>query len=720
MTAPKDEQIAQAQEQQRRLDVLQGIADHAVAALADGRLPWDTWLTHAGRHGRYGFTNTLLIPAQRPTATDARSYDTWQKQGRQVRRGETGIRIISTRGKPRTVFDIEQTDGQTIEKNECTPAEGLQRLSRLAADLDFYIDRGQGWTYLGRPDRRIQVPPELDETAAASLLAHQLAHALRPGDYLDTAGANSISCHGVRRVLADSVAYIVLADQGLPIAHLSFPSVQHWAGTDVRTDSLAAIRAVGDQIVRTSTRLLRQIPTVTLVPDPAPCPVTAPTEEAASPQMAWKESTARQARRSTGDSLPQLRAALADAHNFYRGQLDGSWGVRYLTGRGFSPAVQRQWEIGLAPRSRCALLQHLRALGHSDETLVYAGLVKQKDGGEPFDLLWDRVLLPLRDVDGQIVGFIGRRRDVAQGPKYLNTPETDLFHKSEVLFGLHETREQLAGTARPLLVEGPLDAIAVNTTMPETYAAVAPCGTAITSAQVNAIAGHTDLDASGLVIALDGDPAGRAGAIRAWPTLHRITTRLEAAVLPQGQDPAELLTPTSQSAVREALLSVMPLADLVIDERIKRSGGQLQFIETRLAAARAAAALIAELPPDQIARQVVRVAATTGMPVAEVTGLVTSVISPDPDTETSLQELPSPAEREPGTQRSSRTPSPKPTNRRTTWPRITPTRSPKDSTTADNDSCNSYPQPPPASNSSHSASTGCRPLSRPETGRPNR
>jgi DNA primase len=376
-----------------------------------------------------------------------------------------------------------------------------------------------------------------------------------------------------------------------------------------------------------------------------------------------KEGAVRQTRRPTDDLLPQLRAALVDAHNFYQGQLSGSWGARYLAGRGFSSAVQRRWEIGLAPRSRNALLQHLRTLGHGDETLIHAGLAKQKDGGEPFDLLRDRVLLPLRDLDGQIVGFIGRRREAAQGPKYLNTPETELFRKSEVLFGLHETRAQLAGTARPLLVEGPLDAIAVNMTMPQTYAAVAPCGTAITSAQVNAIAAHTSLDATGLVIALDGDRAGRAGAVRAWPTLHRLTTRLEAAVLPQGQDPAELLAPARRSAVREALLSVIPLADLVIDERMQRSGGQLEFIETRLAAARAAAALIAELPPDQIARQVTRVAGTTGMPVTEITSLVTSAISPD--TDASLPEIPSHAEQAPGAQHRSRTTPTKPTHRRT-------------------------------------------------------
>ncbi|GAA1892376.1 toprim domain-containing protein [Actinomadura bangladeshensis] len=629
MTTSQDEQLAQAEERRRRLSVLQGIADHAVASLADGRLPWDTWLTHASRHGRYGFTNTLLIPAQRPSATDVRSYDAWQKQGRQVRRGETDIRIISTRGKPRTVFDIEQTNGQAIERNECTPAEGLHRLSRLAADLDFYVDRGQGWTYLGRPGRRIQVPPELDESAAASLLAHQLAHALCPGGRIDAVSADSAACHGVRRVMADSVAYLVLAELGLPVVHLSFPSASQWAGTDVRSDSSAAIRAVGDQIVRTSTRIRRRLTKAAAINSGSAnaSPRLIP-EKAAHSQ--GDAPPARSAQQYPDVARADLQAALAAAHHFFRRNLPGSWGARYLIRRGFTATMQEQWEIGLAPRARQPLLHHLRQLGHHEQTLVEAGLAKRSDNGDLFDLFRDRVMFPLRDQDGEVVGFIGRRRDDAPGPKYLNTPDTEVFRKGVVLFGLHEARAQLVRNARPLLVEGPLDAIAVNATLPETYAAIAPCGTAITTSHIETLAAHTDLPTSGLAIALDGDPAGRAGVIRAWRTLRNITGPVDVAVLPQGQDPAELLSTTRHSSVRESLLSVTPLADLLVDEKLQRFGGALEFVESRVTAAQAAAAMIAELQPDQIGRQVTRVAARTGMAPAEITALVASAISPDP------------------------------------------------------------------------------------------
>ncbi|MEU9019386.1 toprim domain-containing protein [Actinomadura sp. NPDC048394] len=657
MSPSDDDQLAQTEASERRLAFLRGLADHMVERLADGRMHWDAWLEHAGRHGRLGFTNTLLIPAQRPSATDVRPYDAWQEQQRQVRRGETGIRIMSTSGRPRTVFDIEQTDGEMVEKARCSPSEGLRRLSLLAADFGLYVDRGQGWTYLGRPDRRVQVAPELDDTTAATLLAHQLAHAVGAGGSDDTITMDSASCHGVRRVVADSVAYIVLTSLGLDASHLSFPPPRRWAGTDVRTDSAGAVRAIGGRITHTSGQLLRRLGNSA----EATASSTEPANQQAHRPTAPKAKTAP---RAQGDSVSPLRAALAEAHRFYRRNLPGSWGARYLADRGFSTDVQEQWEIGLSPRSRDALVRHLRELGHLDRTLIEAGLAKQREGGDLSDLFRERVLFPFRDLDGAIVGFIGRRRDGVGGPKYLNTPETALFHKSAVLFGLHEGRGRLAGRARPLLVEGPLDAIAVGVAMPEVYVAVATCGTAVTAEQVEAIAVHADLESAGLVIALDGDPAGRAGALRAWKAVRRITGPVEVAVLPQGQDPAEILSPPGQSAVSEALLSAIPLSDLLIDERIQRFGA-LEFAETRLAAAQAAAALIAELPPRHIARQVTRVADRTGMEPAEVTALVTAAISPDPSRDVSLPPLASPEQQDPPSRLASRTAAHKRTHRRT-------------------------------------------------------
>ncbi|GLZ16368.1 hypothetical protein Acsp04_66030 [Actinomadura sp. NBRC 104425] len=623
MTAPSsgeaEQSVRRLEEQQRQVEVLRTVADQVVADIHQGRLSWADWLQQASRHGRYGFTNSLLIPAQRRTATDVRSYDAWQKQGRQVQRGETGIRIISRRGKPASVFDIEQTAGAALdEPPRLTAAEGLERLCLLAAKLGLYVDRGQRWPYLDRLERRVALAAELDDVAAATELAHQLAHVLSTRDALHSTGNGRTDCYGARRVRADSVAFLVLAELGLPVDRLSFPPPAQWAGTDHRANPTAAVRAMGETVLRTASGLrhrLRSIasPLVTRQVETPPLRTARP--------KATKPETGRR---------DELLAVLADAHTFYTELITSGWGADYLAARGFDADVQKRWGVGHAPRGPRALVEHLRRLGHADEQIMDAGLARPGKDGDLVDLFRDRVLLPFRDEDGSVVGFIGRRRDGARGPKYLNSPDTPLFHKKAILYGLHESRDHLARGGRPLIVEGPLDAIAVNSTMPQTYAAVAPCGTAITPDHLDALARYADLNTTGLVLALDGDDAGRAAALRAWQTLRVLTGPIDAALLPQGRDPADLLTSGSRAHLEQALGSLIPLADLLVDEKIKRHGGTLEFVEQRLAAARAAAGLISQLPPDQIARQVARVASRTQVEAAEITAAVAAAISPEP------------------------------------------------------------------------------------------
>ncbi|HEU5023593.1 MAG TPA: toprim domain-containing protein [Spirillospora sp.] len=622
-------------EDKRRLhrDFLQEVAEYGVSGLLEGRLAWTEWLRQAALHGRYGFVNTLLIPAQRPTATDVRSYDDWVKQGRQVRRGETGIRILSRSGKPRPVFDIAQTSGGPIEEPApVTASDGLTRLIRLTADLGLYLDRGQGWTYLGDPARRLSIPPELDDITAATRLAHQLAHVLDAHGRPDASNLDQDGCHGARRAFADSVTFLVLAAVGLPTEHLSFSAPRSWAGTDERANAAGAVRLMGEQIVRTASRLryrLGKLPSV----DPES---TVRTENArtGAPAKRMPSSASHQAQdaavKAASRHREELLAAIEDAHRFFIAKLDGRWGASYLAGRGFTPEIQERWQVGHALRGRQDLVQYLRERGHSDEAIVAAGLARPGRGGDLADVFRDRVLLPFHNDDGAVVGFVGRRQAGFAGPKYLNTPDTVLFHKRELLFGLWETSDRLTQGARPLLVEGPLDAIAVNAVMPETYAAVATCGTAISPAHLNALERRTDLSMSGLVLALDGDPAGRVAAVRAWRHLSKVAGPVETVRLPTDRDPADLLDNPGDTDVHAALRSVVPLADLVVDEKLERFGGTLEFAENQLAAVRAAATVIAGLPPDQAARQVTRVASRTKWAPAEVTAAVASAISPEP------------------------------------------------------------------------------------------
>ena len=589
----------QAEDQQHRGEVLKGIAEFELSRLHKGQRTWDQWLPHAHRHGRYGFTNTLLIAAQSPGATEVRSYDDWRRRGRQVRRGETAIRIVSRSGRPRPVFDIAQTDGpQQDAPPTADPSEALQRLQDLAKKLDLYVDRGQRWLYTGRADRRIPIPTDLDDADAAALLAHQLAHVLRRGERVDAEAA----CHGVRRVRADSIAYLVLAELGLQSTDFSFPPVQSWAGADPRANPRAAIKLVGESVLRIASRIRRwlaDIPPTSYSPRPRPA-----------------------------DAQDALLAAQAAAHEFYRAHLTESWAPTYLAERGFDDSISDRWQLGYAPAERNALVTHLSARGFTPETLVTAGLAKLGRDGTPYDLFRDRLMFPLRTPDGAVVGFIGRRRDEVSGPKYLNTPETPHFRKGELLFGLHEGRVRLAQGSRPLIVEGPLDAIAVESAAIEDKVAVAPCGTAITAEHIDAIARHANLPSAGMLLALDGDGPGGKAMLRAWNTLRHLEGPVDAIRLPHGKDPADILRYDGYAAVRESLQSAVPLADLVVDATIERAGGKLEFAETRVTAARAAAGVIAQMKASEAARQVTRVADRTGLETGEVTALLTAAISP--------------------------------------------------------------------------------------------
>ncbi|WP_026416354.1 toprim domain-containing protein [Actinomadura oligospora] len=596
-------------ERRSQLAVLRGIAAHQTQQLLDGRLAWTAWLDLAARHGRFGFSNTLLIGAQRATATEIRTYNDWQSRGRQVRKGERGIRLVSRRNIPYSVFDITQTDGPTLDSappTQPTPAsDALERLLRVTADLGIYVDRGS-WPYLGRPDRRIVLPGELGDELALSVLAHQLSHVLQRGEQPDP--DLQALCRGVRRVRADSIAHLTLSQLGADTGEIPFPPVDSWAGTDPRSPSLAAVSSTATQIVRTAQQISRRLESA------FPAHADRPATRATTPKAA------------AASKHEDLVDALASAHEYFRTRLSNSWVPGYLSERGITAVDLDAWAIGYAPAE--GMVEHLAALGFTDSALHDAGLTRDI-GNRRRPLFADRLVFPLRTPDGTVMGFVGRRPDAGRGPKYINTPTSSLFNKGRLLFGLHEGREQLNAGARPLLVEGPLDVMAVTAAAPDGLVPVAPCGTAFTAEHLASLRDLADLDTVGLVLALDGDTAGQRAMLRAWKTLQQVKGPIDAVVLPKDQDPADILRYQGSMRVREALRSVTPLADLVIDAQIERFGGTLDHAEQQVTAARAAATLIAQMPQEQITRQVPRVATSTGVPIDTVTALVADVISPD-------------------------------------------------------------------------------------------
>lgn len=328
----------------------------------------------------------------------------------------------------------------------------------------------------------------------------------------------------------------------------------------------------------------------------------------------------------------QARAIVARlnaiAGRFYCDRLCTSWVPGYLSVRGFGPEVLQRWHVGYAPATCDALTRHLRNRGCPETLIEAVGLARRSQSGRLRDTFRDRVMLPIRSPNGIIAGFIGRAPADASPrvPKYLNSPRTCLYDKSATLFGLWEGRAALHHGAQPVIVEGPFDAIAVTTAGQPRHVGLAPCGTALTSRQVNALRRQTDLGAAGVIVAFDNDMPGRQAAARAYHLLSPATEKQTMAAFPDGQDAAQVLAERGPTALSKLLASSRPLADLVVDEDVCRWARWLEFPEGRINAMRSAARLIAAMPPSQVARQVARLAKHLSLDHALVTEAATEAL----------------------------------------------------------------------------------------------
>lgn len=286
----------------------------------------------------------------------------------------------------------------------------------------------------------------------------------------------------------------------------------------------------------------------------------------------------------------RIGRALRAAERFYLELLEDSWVPGYLAARGLSRAAIKRWRIGYAAAGWTVLTTYLRRQGYGDDTIQAAGLAHPSSRGALIDHFRDRVILPIRDERGTLVGFIGRARPDAEHavPRYLNSPETAVYSKSSVLLGLHESRGQLARGAVPVIVEGPFDAVAVSAASPSRYAGLTPCGIALTAQQAAVLAGAADLRRAGVLIALDGDAAGQDAMVKAYQVLLSVTSKLTAVSLPTGLDPAQILQESGRAALTGALQRGQPLAELVIDAHLDRWAQPLDHAEGRLHAMRSA------------------------------------------------------------------------------------------------------------------------------------
>jgi DNA primase len=316
------------------------------------------------------------------------------------------------------------------------------------------------------------------------------------------------------------------------------------------------------------------------------------------------------------------------ALGFFRAQMAPSWVPGYLEDRGIAAATQRQWHIGYAPTGRDTLTCHLRALRFPDMLIEASGLARRSEHGDLTDAFRDRAILPIRLANGPVAGFIGRAAENARPgvPKYLNSVRTSLYDKGKVLFGLWEALRALAAGAQPVIVEGPFDAIAVTTACRARFTGVAPCGTALTDRQLTTLSQVVDLRKRGVLVAFDSDRAGLRAAVRSYHLLRPFTGKTSVALLPPGRDPAQILKERGPTALGEVLSHVRPLADLVIDAEVARWSRWLAHPEGQINALRAAAPIIAAMPPDHVGRQVARLAERLNLDHTIVTEAVTDAL----------------------------------------------------------------------------------------------
>jgi len=265
------------------------------------------------------------------------------------------------------------------------------------------------------------------------------------------------------------------------------------------------------------------------------------------------------------DERTELARVMDEAVKYFRLQLKtgaGRAAMGYLReARGLSPEAIDRWEIGFAPEGWQNLWGHLRGKGIEAEKIIACGLAKPSDKGrDPYDTFRNRITFPIRDPRGRAIAFGGRAMDPEDGAKYLNSPETDLFDKGRSLYN-HGPAREAAGKGQPLIVaEGYMDVIAL---VEAGFAAtVAPLGTAVTEDQLRLLWRiHPEP-----VIALDGDTAGVRAAMRlidlALPLLEAGQS-LRFALMPEGQDPDDLLRAQGAGAMQTVLEAAQPMVQLL-------------------------------------------------------------------------------------------------------------------------------------------------------------
>src|SRR5690554_1134052 len=332
------------------------------------------------------------------------------------------------------------------------------------------------------------------------------------------------------------------------------------------------------------------------------------------------------------------------AAEFFVGRLsspEAEPGRSFLGERGFDPSAAERFGIGFAPKSYDALSKHLRTLGYTDEELLASGVVGQGDRGL-YDRFRGRLIWPIRDVTGQTLGFGARRLlDDDTGPKYLNTPETAVYHKSQVLYGLDLAKRDISRGKQVVVVEGYTDVMACH--LAGVTTAVATCGTAFGVDHIKVVrrvlGDFDNSDSRGLgevVFTFDPDEAGQKAASRAFSEEQRFAAQTFVAVAPEGLDPCDLRLKRGDDAVRRMINGKKPMFEFMVKRVL--AGYDLDTVEGRVAALRASALVVAGIRDQALSIGYVRnLAGWLGMDPGEVGRAVASAKSRPTDAAASGQ-----------------------------------------------------------------------------------
>ncbi|MCT2541400.1 MULTISPECIES: DNA primase [Streptomyces] len=302
------------------------------------------------------------------------------------------------------------------------------------------------------------------------------------------------------------------------------------------------------------------------------------------------------------------RIRLVEAHKaaarFYTEQLDGpeaEIGRKFLAERGFDQAAAAHFGVGYSPAGWDHLTRYLRGQGFSDKELIASGLSQDGRRG-PIDRFRGRLMWPISDTSGDIVGFGARKlRDDDNGPKYLNTPETAIYKKSQVLYGIDLAKKDIAKASRAVVVEGYTDVMACH--LAGITTAIATCGTAFGGDHIKILRRLLmDNGSARVIFTFDGDAAGQKAALRAFEDDQKFAAETYIAIAPDGMDPCDLRLVKGDEAVRDLVEPRTPLFEFALRQIVGRY--DLETPAGRAAALDEAAPVVAKIKTGSVQREV--------------------------------------------------------------------------------------------------------------------